>query len=79
MILFCMVCRGEMPESRARQKKAHTCSDKCQTEYRIRMRQERAERKCRLCGRAFRQKRNSAPVLMEHNGIMEEVGTLGTD
>jgi hypothetical protein len=68
-----------MPETRARQKKARTCSDKCQIEYRIRMRQERAEKKCRLCGRAFRQKRKHGPVLMEHKGISEEIRALGAD
>jgi hypothetical protein len=73
MNLFCMVCRGEMPEDRAKQKKAVTCSDKCQTEYRNRRRQERAQTKCRLCGRRFRQSRNHRPVLMEHNEVLEIV------
>jgi hypothetical protein len=77
--LFCMVCRGEIPLLRARSKKARTCSDQCQAEYRNRMRQERAGKKCRLCGRAFRRKREGGVVLMEHNGFTEEVGALGAD
>ena len=71
MQLFCMVCTGEMPEERARQKKARTCSDKCQTEYRNRMRQERAEKKCRLCGRRYRKQPSQGPVLQEHSAIVE--------
>jgi hypothetical protein len=71
MRLFCMACRGEMPEERARKKKARTCSNKCQAEYRNRMRQERAERKCRLCGRRYKKKRSGEPVLMEHNDFAE--------
>jgi hypothetical protein len=76
MTLFCMVCRGEMPEDRARRKKANTCSDQCQTEYRRRMRQERAEEKCRLCGRRFRRSRNLDAVPMEHKGFNAEVAQL---
>ena len=70
-MLFCMVCRGEIPENRARRKKARTCSDKCQAEYRNGMRQERAEKKCRLCDRRYRSKRSYGPVLMEHNEVVE--------
>jgi hypothetical protein len=73
-MLFCMICRGEMPEKRARSKHAKTCSDKCQTDYRNRMRQERARRICRLCGRRYRQPRNGGPVLMEHKAFVEKVG-----
>jgi hypothetical protein len=71
MQFFCMVCREAMPDKRARQKKAYTCSDKCQAEYRKRMRQERAEQKCRLCGRRYRKSRSHGPVLMEHSSILE--------
>jgi hypothetical protein len=78
-MLYCMICKGEMPEARARGKKARTCSETCQSEYRNRMRQEHAEKKCRLCGRAFRRKRNGGPVLVEHSGIREEVESVGAD
>src|SRR5215472_113064 len=72
-MFYCMICKGEVQEARARGKKARTCSNSCQTEYRNRMRQERAEKKCRLCGRAFRQKRQESPVLHQHNEITEGV------
>jgi hypothetical protein len=71
MQFFCMICRGQMPEERARTKKARTCSDKCQAEYRNQMRQERAGRKCRPYGRRYRKHRSPEPVLMEHNRIAE--------
>jgi hypothetical protein len=74
-----MVCRGEVPENRARQKKARTCSEKCKAEYRRQMGQERDKRICRLCGRRFRKARVLEAVNMDHNEITEEVGALGAD
>lgn len=70
-MLFCMVCRGEMPEQRARQKKANTCSEQCQGEYRRQMRLERDKRICRLCGRRFRRQRNREAVKVDHNEVWE--------
>lgn len=54
-MLFCMVCRGEMPEDRARQKKARVCSEACKTEYRRLMGLERDKRICRLLWQAIPQ------------------------
>ena len=70
-MLFCQVCRGEVPSERARRKKARTCSDKCQAELRRQMGQERDRRICRLCGRRFRKPRTLALVNMDHSGILE--------
>jgi hypothetical protein len=75
-MLFCMVCRGEMPEERARQKKARVCSEKCKAEYRRMMGLERDKRICRLCGRRFRKARSLEGVNTDHNEGMEAVSLV---
>jgi len=59
------LCLGDIPVQRAR-RKAVTCSNECQREYRRIRRQEGAGRKCRLCGRRFRRSPELDPVLMAH-------------
>jgi len=71
MNLYCMVCRGEMSDERARQKKARVCSEKCKAEYRRLMGLERDKRICRLCGRRFRKARSLDAVNMDHNEVFE--------
>ena len=61
------LCRGEIPEDRVR-KKAVTCSNDCQREYRRLRRGQAAEAKCRLCGRRFRHSAKPEAVLMAHGG-----------
>jgi len=59
------LCLGDIPAKRAR-RKAVTCSNECQREYRRIRRQEAAETKCRLCGRPLQRSSKLAPVLMAH-------------
>ena len=63
MNLFCMVCRGEMPEDRARRKKAHVCSEKCKAEYRRLMGLER-DRKILQALRATIQEKGAMPRIV---------------
>jgi hypothetical protein len=53
MTRYCILCRGEISEKRAR-RGAITCSKDHQQEYRRQRRNERALWKCRLCGRRAR-------------------------
>ena len=62
------LCLGDIPAERAR-RKAVTCSDECQREYRRIRRQEAAGIKCRLCGRRFRRWSKLDPVLMAHQPL----------
>ena len=56
--MFCILCRVEIAAARAR-RGAVTCSDRCSREVSRQRRQLTAEKKCRLCGRKFR---NRQPV-----------------
>jgi hypothetical protein len=56
--MFCILCKSEIDGGRAR-RGAVTCSDKCAREVSRQRRQAVAEKKCRLCGRRFR---NRKPV-----------------
>ena len=71
MTLFCQVCRGEIPEDRARQKKPRVCSEACKAEYRRLMGLARDKRICRLCGRRFRKARSLESVNTDHNEVLE--------
>lgn len=62
MKTFCIHCRKPIPSERAA-RRAVTCSGRCQKEYRRQARQDRAEKKCRLCGRRFRTRRPVGNVL----------------
>jgi hypothetical protein len=62
--MFCILCRGEIDGARAR-RGAVTCSDRCSREVSRQRRQASAEKKCRLCGRKFR---NRKPV----DGVAED-------
>jgi hypothetical protein len=64
------LCLGDIPGKRAR-KKAITCSDECQREYRRIRRQEAAGTKCRLCGRPFSRSSKLDPVLMAHKPLSQ--------
>lgn len=72
MILFCMVCRGEIPKERG--KRAKTCTRECQVALNDGKRQERAEKFCRTCGRRFAKKKELEPVRSPHNAIAAKVG-----
>ena len=76
MNLFCQVCRNEIPEDRARQKKARVCSEACKAEYRRLMGLERDKRICRLCGRRFRKPRSLEGVNTDHNEVLEAVSLV---
>jgi hypothetical protein len=54
--IFCVLCREEIPPERTA-RRAVTCSERCAKEYRRQARQDRAGKKCRLCGRRFRKAR----------------------
>ncbi len=53
MKTFCILCTQPIPPHR-QARRGVTCSDACAKEYRRQARQDRAEKKCRLCGRRFR-------------------------
>jgi hypothetical protein len=65
MTTFCILCRAEIPEKRAR-RGACTCCPDHQREYRRLRRAERALKFCRLCGRKARKPKAVGPVLSEH-------------
>jgi hypothetical protein len=65
MTTFCILCRAEMNEKRAR-RGAVTCSPDHQQEYRRQRRSERALKFCRLCGRKARRPKAVASVLLKH-------------
>lgn len=69
-IMFCVMCRGEIDGARIR-RGAVTCSDKCSREVSRQRRQATAEKKCRLCGRKFR---NRQPM-----GVVSENARLTTN
>ena len=71
MITYCILCRAEIPEKRAR-RGAITCSPDHQQEYRRQRRSERALKFCRLCGRKARRPKVVASVLQEHSAIGEQ-------
>ena len=53
------LCLHLIPEAR-RRRGSHFCSNECHTEYRRGRAAERAERKCRLCGRRMPRKGQGA-------------------
>ena len=69
-IMFCVMCRGEIDGARVR-RGAVTCSDKCSREVSRQRRQATAEKKCRLCGRKFRNR--------QHVGSVSENARLTTN
>jgi hypothetical protein len=71
MTTYCILCRAEIPEKRAR-RGAVTCSPAHHQEYRGQRRSERALRFCRLCGRKARKLKVVGPVLVEHSAIGEQ-------
>jgi hypothetical protein len=68
--MFCILCRAEIDGARAR-RGAVTCSDGCARELSRQRRQAVAEKKCRLCGRRFR---NRKPL-----GSVSENAALATN
>jgi hypothetical protein len=68
--MFCVMCRGEIDGARAR-RGAVTCSSECARQVSRERRQASAEKKCRLCGRKFR---NRQPV-----GAVSENALLDTN
>jgi hypothetical protein len=59
--MFCVLCKAEIDGGRAR-RGAVTCSDGCARELSRQRRQATAEKKCRLCGRRFRNRKPVAGV-----------------
>src|ERR1700694_3876805 len=72
--LHCVWDGRGISEDRAR-KGAITCCDECKRKYANYRRRIRAQAKCRLCGRGRRRNSKLDPVLMEHTGIYEKLGT----
>jgi hypothetical protein len=70
MTTFCILCRTEIPEKRAR-RGAITCCSEHGREHRRQRRAERATKFCRLCGRKARKPKIAAPVLAEHTETVE--------
>jgi hypothetical protein len=67
----CVVCTAE------HQERGWFCSDKCRKEYRNAKRNEKAGKKCRLCGRRLPKPRDSKPeidaVPREHTVTQESL------
>ncbi len=59
------ICLHAIPEHR-RKRGSHFCGKTCHADYRRQRRQELADRKCRLCGRERRQRREIDGVRSAH-------------
>jgi hypothetical protein len=68
---YCILCRSEIQEKRARRGPITCCSDHGQ-EYRRQRRSERATKFCRLWGRKARRPKAVTPVPVEHSAIGEQ-------
>lgn len=68
MILFCTVCKAEIPDKRAR-RHAITCSDECGRVLNLEKVRDRQKRKCVSCGRRFRPRKQEGASLTQKTAI----------
>lgn len=75
METYCILCREPIPLKRS-VRRAVTCSETCAKEYRRQARQDRAEKKCRLCGRRFRKARFLESTLEKSDAKASDAVTI---
>lgn len=68
MNFHCVTCTKVLELDRLR-KGSHFCSTECHRTYRKERRSELAKRKCRLCGRGSRKRKELEAVPTEHTEL----------
>ena len=72
METFCIVCRGPIPEKRARRNAVTCCQEHADELNRIRLRSSR-KTKCYACGRRSHPRWQEVAVLSPHEALTEDV------
>lgn len=57
---YCTICRNEITDEHRLRRNSPYCSDECRRTAKNEKRDHRAGEKCRLCGRKFRRKADTA-------------------